>query len=221
MKDIINDMGLSGNFWNTVRDFLTGGVSRIIQVTTDIWSKASDSEKRLLIRQSLFQGTESVIYGDINSVEENLRAVHAQVEGDENWSIWNKRNPWIMPMLKKAEAEATLAKRLINDGKLQGYEAIEPRILRAEFEYVDPYLIQSLIQPITSGNDPTEDSNGGELVTASFASGITNWAKSNPPLAIGIGIAVVGGVFLLTNTKKSEKINTPQASQKIGVLGLK
>jgi len=221
MKDIINDMGLSGNFWNTVRDFLTGGVSRIIQVTTDTWSKASDQEKRLLIRQSLLQGAESVIYGDINSVEETLRAVHAQVEGDENWSIWNKRNPWIMPMLKKAEAEATLAKRLIADGKMQGYEAIEPRILRAEFEYVDPYLIQSLIQPIERANDSSQSSSNGELVTASFASGITDWVKSNPPLAIGITIAVVGGVFLLANTKKSKKINTPEAPQKIGVLGLK
>ncbi|MFK5855787.1 MAG: hypothetical protein QM503_06625 [Bacteroidota bacterium] len=220
MKDIIEDMGLSGNFWNTVRDFLTGGVSRIIQVTTDPWSKASDSEKRMLIMQTLIQGVESVIYGDAKLVEDVLRTVHDEVESDENWNVWHRRNRWIMPLLNKAESEAILAKRLIEDGNRNGYESVKGRIKTAAFEYADPYLIESLILPETGGSNSTE-TNNTQVSAASFSSGITIWAKANPPLAIGIGIAAVSGIFLIANMSGNKKVISQEVPSKLGVQGLK
>ena len=220
MTDIIEDMGLSGNFWNTVRDFLTGGVSRIIQVTTDTWSKASDSEKRMLIMQTLIQGVESVIYGDARQVEDILRAVHAEVESDENWNAWHRRNRWIMPLLNKAESEAILAKRLIEDGKQNGYESVKGRINKAAFEYADPYLIESLIQPIASEYNSSE-TNNTQITTASFANGIAVWAKANPPLAIGIAVAAISGIFLMANMSTNKKVISQEAPSKVSVQGLK
>jgi len=217
MTDIIYDIGLSGNFWHTVRDFLTGGVSRVIQVNTDTWSKANDADKRQMVRQSLKKGAEDVIYGESTSVEESLRTLHAEVEGDETWKIWFRRNNWIKAMFNRAESEASLAKRLIEDGNRDGYASVEARITKAVFEYVDPYLIRSLIQPdLDQGLDNKQTQIQSQ---ASFSNGIMEWAMANTPLAIGLGVATISSIIIIANlsTKENSKNLPPN---KIGVQGL-
>ena len=218
MTDIINDMGLSGNFWNTVRDFLTGGVSRIIQVNTDTWSKSSDLEKRQLVKQALVKGVEDVIYGDVSSVEAVLREVHSEVESDETWKMWYRRNSWIKSMVNRAESEAVLAKRLIEDGKRAGYESVEARISKAGFEYADPYLIRSFIQP--NNEQGLVENEATDITNASVTNGVIAWAKMNTPLAIGVGIAAIGSMLLLANLSGKEKV-VAQSPKKVGVLGIK
>lgn len=72
----------------------------------DVWSGWSREEKTTYVNQALIAGIEAKRNGEYPSVESFLSLAIAQVELDENWETWKKKNEWALSMINQAEIQA-------------------------------------------------------------------------------------------------------------------
>jgi hypothetical protein len=72
----------------------------------DVWSGWSKEEKATYVNQALIAGIEAKKSGEYPSVESFMVQAIAQVELDENWETWKKKNEWVLPLIADAEVQA-------------------------------------------------------------------------------------------------------------------
>ena len=77
----------------------------------DEWSSWDIPAKAEYVTQGLKVATNAVLSGKASDVEQVLQPIIAQVELDEDWPTWKRRNPAFVQMIQQARMEVQQAKQ--------------------------------------------------------------------------------------------------------------
>jgi len=189
------------------RDFVFGGpwwraIDNWVN-PTDEWSSMSEAQKEILIKDSVIVGVAFVIAGDANRVEDVVQRVIAEIETDESWGVWKERNgdatgTNLVAHIINGENEAKTAKNIIYDGKTNQALALA-RLNKANFEFASNQQIEEIITGVAPYSEKATEASSN----ASMLAPLITWAQQNTLLAGALGLAIVAGIFMAFNTKKT------------------